>query len=119
MPEVTAARELLRQRRGDLPPYLEVVSRHAITEEDAFRMEPGFKNLNVASEGQLLARDARGEIRAPADGVVILPLYQGLGSDGFFWGRAVSGARLRTGEMLRLLGAEFEGHPGYLESWKP
>jgi succinylglutamate desuccinylase len=103
LPEIAAASDLLRQRRGDLPPYLEVVSRHAISQEDAFRMEPGFRNLSPATEGQLLARDARGEIRAPKDGVIILPLYQGLGSDGFFWGRAMSPARMRAADVLRLL----------------
>jgi len=103
LPELKTSFDRLRERRGDLPPFLEVVSRHAISEEDAFRMEPGFNNLSPASEGQLLARDVRGEIRASKDGVVILPLYQGLGSDGFFWGRAVSGTRLRTAELLRLL----------------
>jgi succinylglutamate desuccinylase len=103
LPELRSSWDLLRARRGDLPPFLEVVSRHAISEEDAFRMEPGFKNLNAANEGQLLAHDVRGEIRAPKDGVVILPLYQGLGSDGFFWGRAVSSARMRTSDVLRRL----------------
>lgn len=103
LPQVRESTDLLRKRRGELPPYLEVVSRHAISAEDAFRMEPGFKNLNPASEGQLLAHDRRGEIRAPKDGLVILPLYQGLGNDGFFWGRAVSSARMRTAEILRLL----------------
>jgi predicted deacylase len=103
LPEISAASDLLRKRRGNLPAFLEVVSRHEISEEDAFRMEPGFNNLNPASEGQLLARDVRGEIRAPKDGVIILPLYQGLGSDGFFWGRAVSARRMRTAEILRSL----------------
>ena len=103
LPEVKEAERLLRERRGDLPPFLEVVSRHAISEHDAFRMEPGFKNLNRASEGQLLARDRRGEIRAREDGMVILPLYQGLGNDGFFWGRKLSAARMRGAEILRLL----------------
>ena len=32
---------------------------------------------------------------------MILPLYQGQGDDGFFWGRAVSAARLRASEALR------------------
>ncbi len=35
--------------------------------------------------------------------MVILPLYQGLGSDGFFWGRAVSSTCMRTAEVLRRL----------------
>lgn len=101
--ELRKSYSLLRARRGDLPPFLEVLSRHAISEADAFRMEPGFKNLNPASEGQLLARDAHGEIRAAEDGLVILPLYQGLGNDGFFWGRALSPARMKTAEVLRRL----------------
>jgi succinylglutamate desuccinylase len=106
LPELRRSAELLRARRGALPPFLEVVSRHAISAADAFKMEPGFLNLGPAREGQLLARDARGEIRAGEDGVVILPLYQGLGTDGFFWGRAVSPTRMRTSEILRLLRVE-------------
>ncbi|MEO6950463.1 MAG: succinylglutamate desuccinylase/aspartoacylase family protein [Polyangia bacterium] len=84
---VQAARSELDRMRGDLPRVLEVSGRHAIVEEDHFVMEPGFRNIHRAQRGQLLARDARGEIRAEEDGLVILPLYQGLGNDGFFWGR--------------------------------
>ena len=92
---------LLDSRRGDLPRVMEVVERHAIRPSDEFRMAPGFANLDRAYQGQLLARDRRGDIRAPADGLVILPLYQGLGSDGFFWGREVSPVRMRASEVLR------------------
>lgn len=103
IPETRTAFALLESRRGNLPRVMEVVRRHAIAESDAFVMEPGFRNLDHAKEGQLLARDKRGEIRAPANGLVLLPLYQGLGSDGFFWGRAVSTARLVASEALRSL----------------
>jgi len=41
--------------------------------------------------GTLLARDKAGEIRAREDGIVVMPLYQGQGEDGFFLGRAVAG----------------------------
>ncbi len=105
-PEVQRAWGLLDARRGDLPRVLEVVSRRAITAEDNFRMEPGFRNIDRARAGRLLARDRRGEIAAPEEGLVILPLYQGLGSDGYFWGREVSPARLRVARWLRGLGAE-------------
>ena len=101
--ETKDAHALLVQRRGDLPRVMEVVSRHAIAEGDAFTMEPGFKNLDHARAEQLLARDRNGEIRAPRDGLVMLPLYQKQGDDGFFWGRAVSSARLRASQALRLL----------------
>ena len=93
---VEVARTLLEAKRADLPRVLEVISRHAITPEDTFRMEPGFRNLDYARARQLLARDRTGEIRAESDGLVILPLYQGQGEDGFFWGRAVD-----VNELLR------------------
>ena len=41
------------------------------------------------------------DVRAPDDGFVMLPLYQGQGEDGFFWGREVSRARLRASVALR------------------
>ena len=84
------AHALLESRRGNLPRFMEVVHRHAIAPEDAFTMEPGFRNLDHARKEQLLARDRNGEIRAPHDGLVMLPLYQPQGNDGFFWGRAVN-----------------------------
>ncbi|HSO32863.1 MAG TPA: succinylglutamate desuccinylase/aspartoacylase family protein [Labilithrix sp.] len=103
VPAVRAAHALLERCRGDLPRVMEVVSRHAIVPGDAFTMEPGFKNLDHARAEQLLARDRNGEIRAPRDGLVLLPLYQKQGEDGFFWGRAVSSARLKASEALRHL----------------
>lgn len=101
--ETRAAHALLDSRRGSLPRVMEVVRRHAIAPDDAFTMEPGFRNLDHARAEQLLARDRNGEIRAPHDGLVMLPLYQPQGDDGFFWGRAVSAARLRASEALRHL----------------
>jgi succinylglutamate desuccinylase len=86
-PELAAARAWLARVRGDLPPMIEVVSRRAITPTDGFRMEPGFANIHRTAQGTLLARDVRSEIRAPFDGLVLLPLYQAQGSDGFFYGR--------------------------------
>jgi predicted deacylase len=89
--EVAAAVALLEARRDGLPQLLEVRDRHAITPEDAFVMEPGFRNLEPVARGRLLAHDRRGPIRAPEDGVVVLPLYQKAGNDGFFWARALAG----------------------------
>lgn len=102
-PELEQSESLLHARRGSLPRVMEVIERHAIRPDDGFRMAPGFANLDRARSGQLLAHDRRGEIRAPQDGMVILPLYQGQGDDGFFWGREVSELRLRTSEVLRRL----------------
>lgn len=96
LPEVARATALLERQRKGLPRVIEVLSRRAISPADGFRMEPGFRNIDHARKDQLLAQDNSGEIRAPRDGIVIMPLYQGRGGDGFFWGREVSPARLHV-----------------------
>ena len=84
------SRRLLEHARASLPHEIEIVSRYAITPEDEFVMQPGFSNIHPVSAGTLLAHDRHGEIRAPEDGLVVMPLYQGQGDDGFFMGRAVT-----------------------------
>jgi predicted deacylase len=86
-PGLAAARAYLARVCGELPSMIEVVQRHAIRPEHAFRMEPGFANIHRTAAGTLLARDRTGEIRAPFDGLLLLPLYQSDGTDGFFYGR--------------------------------
>jgi succinylglutamate desuccinylase len=90
MPGAAAARDHLTRARGDLPAVIDLALRHAVRPEHGFRMEPGFANLQRTAAGTLLARDAAGEIRAPFDGVLVLPLYQPDGDDGFFYGRAAT-----------------------------
>jgi predicted deacylase len=103
--EIRRSVDLLHRLRAGLPRVVEVVSRRPVTPEDQFVMEPGFRNIDFARKGQLLARDRNGEIRAGEDGMIVLPLYQGLGTDAFFWGREASSARLLASEALRLSGA--------------
>ena len=98
---IAEARARLDRRRTGLPRLLEVLERHAITDSDRFQMQPGFRNIDVVKRGQLLARDCRGELRARKDGLVILPLYQGRGDDGYFWGRAISPLRQSLQAVLR------------------
>lgn len=90
LPGYEEAREQLSRARGELPLLIEVVARHEVRPEHGFRMEPGFANIQRTGAGTLLARDGGGEIRAPFDGLVLLPLYQAQGSDGFFYGRELS-----------------------------
>ncbi|HEX7878856.1 MAG TPA: succinylglutamate desuccinylase/aspartoacylase family protein [Candidatus Eisenbacteria bacterium] len=85
-----ASRATLREARGELPRLMRVEERHGIRPDDQFRMEPGFSNIEPIEAGQLLARDRSGEIRARKKGILFMPLYQGLGDDGFFTGRALA-----------------------------
>lgn len=66
-------------------------------------MEPGFANFQRVKQGELLARDHRGEITARESGMVLLPLYQALGDDGFFLGREVRPFWLKLSAILRRL----------------
>lgn len=79
----------LERSRGGLPRLLEIHSRHGITAEDRFQMQPGYRNIQRVKRDELLARDRHGEIRAPEDGLILMPLYQAQGDDGFFMGREV------------------------------
>lgn len=84
------SRDILSRARGDLPRLMRVEDRHGIRPDDQFQMEPGFANIAPIQKGQLLARDRKGEIRALEAGILFMPLYQGLGDDGFFTGRALA-----------------------------
>jgi succinylglutamate desuccinylase len=101
--ELDAMRELLERASRGVDRVIEVRLRHRIRAEDRFRMEPGFRNFQRVEPGRLLATDVAGEILAREAGIVLLPLYQGLGEDGFFLGRAVHGRWLALSALLRRL----------------
>ena len=83
----------------------EVRYRHAITEADRFEMLPGFNNFDPVRKGQLLAGDAGGEIAAGESGLILMPLYQKLGEDGFFIGREVARFWIWLSGVLRMINA--------------
>ena len=89
VPDLAARRERLRVRGNHLPP-VQVTYRHGITPDDHFRMRPGYRNLQPVHAGEVLAEDAHGPVVAPDDGWILLPLYQPVGTDGFFLGRRVA-----------------------------
>jgi succinylglutamate desuccinylase len=89
--------------RTALPAIVEVRFRHAITAGDGFRMEPNFRSFDPVYRGQAVASDRRGPIRTPEGGLLLLPLYQGQGDDGFFIARAVRPFWLRLSALLRRL----------------
>jgi len=89
LPQLERYRALLGAARGALPHILEVEERHAITPDDGFKMVDGFANIHAVQSGELLAHDRNGPIHAPRAGILLLPLYQAQGDDGFFLGRAV------------------------------
>jgi succinylglutamate desuccinylase len=47
-------------------------------------MNPGYFNFDPVSKGDIIASDSNGDIAAPADGHLLMPLYQLQGDEGFF-----------------------------------
>ena len=103
---------------------VEVRYRHAIKPSDDFSMHPGYNNFDPVQAGQTLATDARGDVVAPETGVILMPLYQKLGEDGFFVGREVApfwlwlsavSRRLKIYNLMPLLpGVSRSEHPDAL-----
>jgi len=85
--------------------FYEVLYRHAITEDDEFKMKPGFTNFDRVVEGQIIAADKKGPVKSPMNGLMLMPLYQKLGEDGFFIGRHIAKFWLSVSAMLRKLKA--------------
>ncbi len=97
-------RALLAQASQDLPRFIEVRYRHGIANDEHFQMQPGFVNLQAIDENELLAHDEQsGAIRSQESGRILLPLYQGEGSDGFFLARDVKPVWLKISAILRRL----------------
>ncbi len=75
---------LLREYSKGLPKVASLIYRHAISPEDYFLMNPGYSNFQAVKKGEAIARDRHGVIRAAEDALILMPLYQKLGDDGFF-----------------------------------
>ncbi len=75
---------LLKKEGEGLPACVAFKYRHAIQEGDQFVMRPGYVNFQKVSKGEYLADDKNGKIYAPIEGMILMPLYQKQGEDGFF-----------------------------------
>ncbi len=84
----------------------EVRYRHAITADDQFEMDPGFNNFDPITRGDTLGKDRSGPVEATESGVILMPLYQKLGEDGFFIGRQISPFWLWLSGVLRKVGIQ-------------
>ena len=76
--------KLLIEHSKDLPKVSELISKHNISEGDNFTMHPNYKNFQRIQSGEIIAEDKEGPIEAPEDALLLMPLYQTQGEDGFF-----------------------------------
>ena len=85
---------------------VEVRLRKEISDGDEFEMNQGFNNFDPISKGQVLAKNKYGNILAGESGLILMPLYQKLGDDGFFIGRVISPFWLLLSGILRRIGIQ-------------
>lgn len=105
-PQVAAARARLAAIGGRFPHVVELRYRHPVSAADRFRMLPGFRNFDRVEKGQPLAEDAAGVVAAKESSILLMPLYQKQGDDGFFLVRAVPFFWLKLSAAVRRLHLE-------------
>ena len=76
--------KLLIEFAKGLPKVSQLLMTHTIEDKDEFVMRPGYKNFHFVKEGELVADDQKGPIPITKDGLLLMPLYQKQGDDGFF-----------------------------------
>ena len=96
-----AARQRLENESRAEIRIVEVLSRHHIDRRDGFSMLPGFASFQTVTEGQLLAREDGSPVLAPRSGMLLMPLYQDQGEDGFFLVQEVRPVWLAISKTLR------------------
>ncbi|MDO8368249.1 MAG: succinylglutamate desuccinylase/aspartoacylase family protein [Saprospiraceae bacterium] len=67
-----------------VPPVVRFRYAHHIEAKDEFKMRPGYANFQPIQLGEHLADDVNGPVLSPERGLILMPLYQAKGSDGFF-----------------------------------
>jgi predicted deacylase len=95
------ARAFLTHLTRNLPRVLEVRHRHFVGPDDQFTMRPGYASFQEVVENENLADDETGPVIAPETGIILMPLYQPAGDDGFFVTREFSPFWLSVSALLR------------------
>jgi succinylglutamate desuccinylase len=75
---------ILKKYSEHLPQVARLLYTHDIKPQVDFKMKEGYQNFQKISKGEVLANDVSGEIRSKEEGLILMPLYQQKGEDGFF-----------------------------------
>ncbi len=76
--------ELLISFSKNLPKINQLIGKYSVKDTEVFKMLPGFQTFDKVHKGQLLAHDVDGEVLCQEDGLLLMPLYQKQGLDGYF-----------------------------------
>lgn len=125
VPAYSVHRDRLADAAAAIPRYLEIQHRHSIDPEDQFKMRPGFASFCPVYRGELLAEDRAGPLASPFSGLMLMPLYQSQGDDGYFLARPMSRVRLYLSTVVRTLRLDWtlylvrglRRHPDHDDRW--
>jgi succinylglutamate desuccinylase len=81
--------------------FYEISDRYQLQDDEAFTMQPGFKNFDPIEKYQQLATSNQKIINATVSGKIFMPLYQAQGDDGFFIITKISMFWLRLSSVIR------------------
>jgi succinylglutamate desuccinylase len=95
------ARNFLKERSASSVGIVEVLYRHPIDSLNGFAVVPGFESFQSVVEGQLLGKGSDGAILAPRPAMLLMPLYQDQGEDGFFLVREIRPVWLPISATMR------------------
>lgn len=84
IPGINTHKKHLHGTANGLPQKMELVYRYKLDDPQDFKMNPGFTNFQKITKGEKLAIHQGDPVKAPMDGYILMPLYQKIGSDGFF-----------------------------------
>ena len=76
--------DILKAYATGLPKVVELIHCHHIQPNDHFQMRPNYQNFQKVKKGEILATDKNGNILASQSAMILMPLYQPKGEDGFF-----------------------------------
>lgn len=75
---------ILQKSFAELPRVTRLIHAHHIKPGENFKMCPGYVNFQRVQAGEHLADDVHGQVLSPFTSMILMPLYQPQGSDGFF-----------------------------------
>ena len=76
--------DILKNYSLNLPALTKLIYKHEIFPNDEFIMKSGYKNFQPIKKGEVLAHDRSGQITSQCDGLILMPLYQSQGEEGFY-----------------------------------
>ncbi len=110
IPEYEKMVSALHQRASYPKEFFHVRYRYDVKERSAFNMIPGYKNFMSVKQAEHLATDQNKAVLAKNSGLMLMPLYQGLGNDGFFIISKVQSFWLFVSYIMRYLRGDLLFH---------